>query len=90
MKEWRQLDSTLRNQFKRKLESLRSNLHVPSMRLSGRPNCYRIKLRKAGYRLGYEVFDDRVIIMVIAIDKRDKDQIYEVMKQRLRLPHDHD
>jgi mRNA interferase RelE/StbE len=84
LKEWRALDSGVREQFKKKLEKLRHGPHVPSMRLSGWRNAYRVKLRRAGYRLGYRVFDDRVVILVIVVDRRDKDKVYDVMEARLK------
>ncbi len=85
MKEWRKLDPTLRDQFRKKLETLRLDPHVSTMRVSGWRNVYRIKLRKAGYRLGYRVLEDRVVIMVITVEKRDKDKAYRVLEARLRL-----
>ena len=54
------------------------------MRVSGWRNAYRIKLRKAGYRLGYRVFDERIVIMVIVVERRDKDEAYEIMTARLQ------
>ncbi len=35
--------------------------------MSGYPNRYKIKLRCIGYRLVYEVVDDEVVVIVIAI-----------------------
>lgn len=35
-------------------------------------DCYKIKLRQAGYRLIYRVDDDVVTVSVIAVGKRDK------------------
>jgi mRNA interferase RelE/StbE len=75
-KQWEKLDRNLQNQFKKKLESILVNPHIPSARLHGYPNSYRIKLRSAGYRLGYKVLDDRLIVLVIAVGRRDKDEIY--------------
>ena len=53
------------------------NPHVPSMRLRKFDNSYRIKLRKSGYRLGYRVFDKVLLVVVIAIGHRDKNEIYD-------------
>jgi mRNA interferase RelE/StbE len=76
-KQWDKLDNNVRLQFKKKLAQIVENPHIPSARLHGFPNSYRIKLRKAGYRLGYKVIDDRLIVLVVAVGRRDKDEIYE-------------
>ena len=52
--------------------------HVPGAKLRGElKNTYKIKLRDAGYRLVYEVIDLRLVVLVIAIGKRDKNQVYQ-------------
>jgi len=38
--------------------------------------CYKIKLHKAGYRLVYEVLDDVVVVLVLAVDRRADSQAY--------------
>jgi mRNA interferase RelE/StbE len=40
------------------------------------PNHYKIKLRASGYRLVYRVEDDRVVVVVVAIGKRERGQAY--------------
>jgi len=57
LKEWRKLDSSLREQFKKRLAERLEEPRVESARLSGMPDCYMIKLRSTGYRLVYQVFD---------------------------------
>lgn len=49
-KEWQKLGATLREQFKKMLQERLAHPHVPSDRLSGLENAYKIKLRNAGYR----------------------------------------
>ena len=39
-------------------------------------NTYKIKLRDVGYRLVYEVIDRRLVVLVIAIGRRDHDETY--------------
>ena len=46
-------------------------------------DCYKIKLRSLGYRLIYRVDVDVVLVTVIAVGKRDKDQVYAAAKKRL-------
>ncbi len=39
-------------------------------------NTYKIKLRDVGYRLVYKVIDRRLVVLVIAIGRRDHDETY--------------
>ena len=66
-KEWQKLDRPLREQFKNKLLERLENPRLESARLSGMSDCYKIKLHAAGYRLVYQVFDDRVTVVVVAV-----------------------
>lgn len=79
-KEWRKLDPNIRNQFKKKLAERLENPRVPSAQLRGSKDRYKIKLRGVGYRLAYEVHDDRVVVLVIAVGRRDR--IYELLARR--------
>ncbi len=47
------------------------------------PDCYKIKLRDVGYRLVYQVKDAALIIEVIAVGKRENNQVYRLAKERL-------
>ncbi len=47
-------------------------------------DCYKIKLRKQGYRLVYQVIDDRLIVLVIAVGKREREAVYQAAVKRLR------
>ena len=49
---------------------------MPADALSGLSHCYKIKLRSAGYRLVYEVEDNRVVVTVVAIGKREGGEVY--------------
>jgi len=79
------LDKAVRMQFSRKLEKLLVNPRIPSMKLSGYRDCYRIKLRKAGFRAIYHVSDQRIVVTVIRVGRRDKDEAYEKLDERLEL-----
>jgi len=81
--EWKKLDGPLRERFKKKLIERLENPRVPSAALSGMPDCYKIKLQKAGYRLVYRVDDDVVFVSVIAVGKRDKLHVYHAAQGRL-------
>ncbi|MBI4754299.1 MAG: type II toxin-antitoxin system RelE/ParE family toxin [Betaproteobacteria bacterium] len=83
-KEWQKLDRPLREQFKARLAERLDNPRVESARLSGMPDCYKIKLRAAGYRLVYQVVDARVVVIVVAIGKREDSAVYRKARGRLK------
>ena len=82
LKEWRGLDANTRAQFKKKLEERLANPRVPSAQLSGSRDRYKIKLRSAGYRLIYEVRDAQVLVLMIAVGRRDRSQVYKAAAKR--------
>jgi mRNA interferase RelE/StbE len=47
------------------------------------PDCYKIKLRSSGCRLVYQVIDPEVMVFVVALDKRERDQVYRKAAERL-------
>ncbi len=81
--EWNKLDNSVREPLKKKLAERLEVPHVPSAGLSGMPDCYKIKLLHAGYRLVYRVEDDIIFVTVIAVGKRDKLKVYDIAKSRL-------
>lgn len=83
-KEWDRLDPVIRENFTKKLLQRREHPRVNSAQLSGMPDCYKIKLRSAGYRLVYEVRDHEVVIVVIAVGKRERSAVYKIAAKRLR------
>ena len=83
LKEWEKLDNTVREQFKKKLEERLENPKIKSAKLSGATNRYKIKLRAAGYRLVYEVRDKTVTVAVIAVGKRERNQVYKTAAKRI-------
>ena len=82
-KEWDKLDSQVQSQFKKKLIERLENPIVSKDRLSGFEDCFKIKLRTSGYRLVYKIFKERITIQVITIAKRDKNLVYDLVKDRL-------
>lgn len=82
-KEWQKLDSTIKEQFKKKLRERLVNPRVESSRLNGMEDCYKIKLRSAGYRLVYQVRDSELVISVVAIGKRERNQVYKIAVKRV-------
>ena len=84
LKEWKKLNSTVRDQFARKLAERLTAPHVPSARLSGMRDCYKIKLKSAGYRLVYQAEDDVLVVLVIAVGKREQNKVYNKAAKRIR------
>ncbi|MDN6859331.1 type II toxin-antitoxin system RelE/ParE family toxin [Pseudomonas sp. CAN2814] len=82
LKEWKKLKGPVKEQFIRKLDERLRNPHVPSARLQGAASRYKIKLAAAGYRLVYEVFDDKVVVLVIAVGKRERGEVYTAAQKR--------
>lgn len=68
---------------KRNLKKYLEHPKVEANKLSGLPDCYKIKLRTLGYRLVYQVDDGRVVVLVLAVGKREKSVVYEKTKNRL-------
>ena len=81
--EWNKLDNSIREPFKKKLAERLEAPHVPSAQLRGGQNLYKIKLRQLGYRLVYQVNDSIVTVTVIAVGKRERNEVYHAALQRL-------
>nr|WP_241242537.1 type II toxin-antitoxin system RelE/ParE family toxin [Kingella kingae] len=73
----------MKQQFKSALAKRLENPRIPSAALHNMPDCYKIKLRKIGYRLVYRVDDNVITVTVIAIGKRDKSVVYDAANSRL-------
>jgi mRNA interferase RelE/StbE len=84
LREWKKLDGGIREQFKKKLAERLERPRVESARLSGMLDCYKIKLKNAGYRLVYQVDDNRIIVTVVAIGKRENLIIYRVAEKKVK------
>ena len=82
-KEWNRLDSAVRGRFIKKLAECLECPRVLAAALRDLPDCYKIKPRDIGYRLIYRVEDDLVIITVIAVSRRDKNQVYLTAGRRV-------
>ncbi len=82
-KEWKKLNAPIREQLKKKLAKRLENPRVPHDKLSGFSDVYKIKLRRSGFRLAYEVVDEQVIVVVLAVGKRENDAVYDVIEDRI-------
>ena len=82
--ELNKLDHTIKQQLRKKLDKVVENPHVPKNRLSGElHNCYKIKLRKAGVRLVYQVNDDEIYILMLTVGKREDNEVYDTALTRI-------
>ena len=82
-KEWDKLDSSVKSIFKKRLSERLEKPRNESDRLSGMKDCYKIKLRQVGYRLVYQVRDKELIIVVVAVGKREKNLVYKRAIKRI-------
>jgi mRNA interferase RelE/StbE len=83
LKEWKKLDPPIREQFKKKLAERLGRPRVESARLSGMPDCYKIKLKSAGYRLVYQVEERTVTVVVVAVGRRERNFVYKMAVKRV-------
>ena len=88
LREWQQLDGSIREPLKRKLAERLEVPRVPSAALHGMADCYKIKLHSVGYRLIYRVDDTEIFVTVIATGKRDKNRVYRTASERLQVAPD--
>jgi mRNA interferase RelE/StbE len=85
--EWKQLDGAPKEELRELLIARLDNPKLPGSALKGElAGCYKIKLRKSGYRLVYEVIDDIVVVLVLAVDKREDSAAYIAAAKRLAAP----
>ena len=83
LKEWKKLDHSIKLQFHKKLKERLVTPRVHHDKLSGFPNVYKIKLRSSGFRLAYEVIDEKVIVVVLSVGKREDNAVYNEIKKRM-------
>lgn len=82
LKEWKKLDRAVRDQFKARLAERLENPRIPSAKLHGHPDRYKIKLRSVGYRLVYEVREAEVVVLVVEVGRRERDAVYLAAMKR--------
>lgn len=68
--------------FKKKLAERLLHPHAPTSRLPCHQDRYKIKLCSAGYRAVYEVRDRELIVVVIAVGKRECNAVYRAAADR--------
>lgn len=84
LKEWNALDGSIKKPLKKLLAKRLDSPHVPGGALhNDLIGCYKIKLNKQGVRLVYRVEDDALIVMVMAVDRREDSLVYRSALARL-------
>lgn len=78
------LGDTVSQQLKKKLAEVLLNPRIEANRLHSLPDCYKIKLRSSGYRLVYQVIEHDVVVFVVAVDHREREQAYRKAAERLK------
>lgn len=84
LKEWNKLDKAIQQQFAKRLKKCGENPHIPSAKLRGIKDCYKIKLRASGFRLVYQVIDNQLIIAIVAVGKRERSDVYTLASERMK------
>jgi mRNA interferase RelE/StbE len=82
LREWQKLTKGIREQFKNKLAERLIEPRIPASKLRGSTNRYKIKLRAAGFRLVHEVREHEVLVLVVAVGKRERNAVYRQADQR--------
>jgi mRNA interferase RelE/StbE len=76
-KAFKKLGTAIQRQLAHKLQERRSNPRVPADRVREMPNAYGIKLRSSGVRLIYLVREQQLVILVLAIGRREREEAYK-------------
>ncbi|WP_254050948.1 type II toxin-antitoxin system RelE/ParE family toxin [Zoogloea sp. LCSB751] len=82
--EWNALDGSVKELLRKLLKKRLEQPHMPGAELHrDLRDCYKIKLRKQGYRLVYQVEDDVLVVLVLAVAKREDMAVYRAAVDRL-------
>lgn len=82
--EWQALDGSIKETLRKLLKKRLDNPHMPGAALHGElAGHYKIKLKKQGFRLVYGVQDDILLVMVMAVDKREDSLVYQSAVARI-------
>ena len=81
-KVYNKLDPSVKRQVSEALERRALNPHISGARLSGNlSGHYKIKLKRLGLRVIYSVEDERLLILVLAVGKRENNEIYNLYEE---------
>ena len=83
--EWRKLDGSVKEPLRKLLKKRLDQPFMAGSELHGElRNCYKIKLLKQGWRLVYVVESDVLVVLVLAVDKREDSTVYASAIARLQ------
>lgn len=83
LKKWGKLERSIKNQFKKKLIERLDNSRVKKDKLEDYNQVYKIKLKKPlAIRATLPSDDNKTVIFVIVVGKREYNKIYNILKQR--------
>lgn len=78
------MDGSVKEVLRKALKKRLLQPHLPGSELHGDlKDCYKINLRKQGYRLVYQVDDGVLVVLLLAVDKREDLAAYRAAIQRL-------
>lgn len=84
LQEWNALDGSVKEVLRKLLKKRLEQPRMPGAELHGDlRDCYKIKLLKQGYRLVYQVEDDMLVVLVLAVAKREDMAAYRAAVDRL-------
>lgn len=84
LEEWQALDGSVKEVLRKLLKKRLEAPRVPGAQLHGDlRDCYKIKLLKQGYRLVYRVEDDVLVVLVLAVAKREDMAVYRAAIERV-------
>lgn len=82
--EWQALDGSVKEVLRKLLKKRLEQPRVPGAELHGSlRDCYKIKLLKQGYRLVYQIEEDTLVVLVLAIARREDSLVYRLAVERL-------
>lgn len=85
LKEWNNLNSKVKILFTKKLNKVVNNPFIDNNRLSDKlSKCYKIKLNRENYRLVYEIREQKIVLIVWAVGKRERSKVYNAAEKRLQ------
>lgn len=82
LREWQKLTKGIREQFKNKPAERLIEPRIPASKLRGSRGPDKIKLRAAGLRLVNEARADEVLVLVVAVGKRERNAVFRQADQR--------
>ena len=85
LKELDNLNSKIKTIFIKKLRKVINNPFIDKNKLSKElSHCYKIKLNREGYRLVYEIREEKIVLIVWAVGKRERSKAYADAAKRLQ------